>query len=216
MVEVLYEDNHLIAVCKPAGLLTQETAENHESLENQVKAWIKDKYQKPGNVFLGVIHRLDRPVSGIVLFAKTSKALSRLNEAIRSRSMQKTYHALVEGRPAQESATLEHWLIHDDYRAQVCMRAEPDAKKARLHYKTLKRNPDTTLLEVILETGRYHQIRAQCAAIGHPIVGDAKYGSRRTFAEGAIALHHYQLKLEHPITKAPLMIVCEAASLRGL
>jgi len=205
---VLYEDNHLIAVNKPAGMLTQPAEGINDSLENTVKEYLKNKYSKPGNVFLGVVHRLDRPVSGIVIFAKTSKALSRVNAMIRDREMRKTYCALVEGHLKEDSGILEHFLRHGDHIAHVCRPHDPGAKIARLHYKTLEKNETTTLLEIDLETGRYHQIRAQCAAVGCPIVGDAKYGSRTPFADGAIALHHSCLKLHHPVTKTLLHIEC--------
>jgi len=205
-LDILYEDNHLIAVNKPAGLLTQPTDQNDTSLEGILKEWIKEKYNKPGKVFLGTIHRLDRPVSGIVLFAKTSKALSRLNASMRSREMHKTYHALVEGKPPKEKDTLEHHLRHDDYRAEVCRSDHPDAKHAKLHYKILKYNEQTTLLEVVLETGRYHQIRVQCAAMGCPIVGDAKYGSRKSLPGGIIALHHARLEFIHPVTHVKMCL----------
>lgn len=206
MIEILYEDNHLIAVEKPAGLLTQPTNLQNESLETLVKAWIKEKYQKPGNVFLGIIHRLDKPVSGIVLFAKTSKALSRMNTSMRSREMQKTYSALVEGRPPKEKDTLEHFLIHDEHFAQISQANAPEAKLARLHYEVLHRKGNTTLLKINLETGRYHQIRAQCAAIGCPIVGDLKYGSHNPLPGKIIALHHNLLQFKHPITHTPVSI----------
>lgn len=203
--EVLYEDNHLLVVTKPAGLLTQSTELEQHSLENLAKAWLKEKYKKPFNVFLGVVHRLDKPASGIVLFAKTSKALSRLNEMIRSNDAIKVYCALVEGKPPKESGTLEHFLRHDDHRAYVSNKSDPEAKYARLHYDDIKQNENTTLLQILLDTGRYHQIRAQCAAIGCPIVGDVKYGSKRPLPNGVIALHHFRLQLIHPVTKAPLM-----------
>jgi 23S rRNA pseudouridine1911/1915/1917 synthase len=206
MLEVLYEDNHLLAVNKPAGVLTQETAEESDSLENRAKAWLKNKYLKPGNVFIGVIHRLDRPVSGIVLFAKTSKALSRLNASIRSKEMHKTYTAIVEGHPIPENDTLKHYLKHDDYRATVCSSKDPHAKLAILHYTTLKSYSRSTLIQVVLETGRYHQIRAQFAAIGCPIVGDLKYGSQQQTSKGVIALHHSQLIVVHPITQENICI----------
>jgi 23S rRNA pseudouridine1911/1915/1917 synthase len=210
--EILYEDNHLIVVNKPAGLLTQPTDLENDSLEVRVKAWIKKTYNKPGNVFLGVIHRLDKPVSGIVVFAKTSKALSRLNASIREREMVKTYYALVEGSPKKKQGTLEHYLKHDDYFASVCSPDDPSGKLARLHYEALKSSGDATLLKVVLETGRYHQIRCQCAAMGCPIVGDIKYGASKTahsgkyLPSGAIALHHGNLTLTHPVTKAELKI----------
>jgi 23S rRNA pseudouridine1911/1915/1917 synthase len=204
--EVLYEDNHLLAVIKPAGLLTQPTDTESYSLENLAKAWLKEKYQKPGNVFLGVPHRLDKPASGIVLFAKTSKALSRLNDMIRSRDVIKIYRAWVEGRPPHDSGTLDNFLRHDDYRAYVCMRSDPDAKFARLYYDELCQEGSRTLLQIILETGRYHQIRAQCAAMGCPIVGDQKYGSAASLPDGAIALHHFRLEFQHPVTRATVLL----------
>lgn len=203
--EVLYEDNHLLVLNKPAGLLTQATEQESHSLENMAKAWLKEKYNKPFNVFLGVVHRLDKPASGIVLFAKTSKALSRLNDMIRSKDAIKVYCALVEGRPPKESGMLEHFLRHNDHRAYVSTHSDPEAKFARLFYDDIKRTPNTTLLHVLLETGRYHQIRAQCAAIGCPIVGDVKYGSKRSLPNGAIALHHHRLQLIHPVNKAPMV-----------
>lgn len=208
--ELLFEDNHLLAVNKAAGVLTQPTDIQTESLETLLKSWLKEKYQKPGNVFLGIIHRLDRPVSGIVIFAKTSKALSRLNDAMRNREMRKTYLAIVEGKPPQEHGTLEHYLRHDEFRAEICQKNSPEAKIARLHYKTLKSAAQTTLLEVILETGRYHQIRAQFAAIGCPVAGDAKYGSTLNIPGGAIALHHARMELIHPVTRETLIIKAPA------
>lgn len=206
-ITVLYEDNHIIAVNKPAGLLSQPTELEHDSLELRIKAWIKEKYQKPGNVFLGVVHRLDRPVSGIVIFAKTSKALSRLNETIRSQNMQKTYCAFVEGNLKKKQETLEHFLRHDDHFSDVSNKNDREAKPARLQYKTLKDSENAALLEITLETGRYHQIRCQCAVIGHPIIGDLKYGAKKgqkilpKLPPGVIALHHMKLTLIHPITK---------------
>lgn len=199
--DIIYEDNHLLVVNKPAGLLTQPTNLQEESLETLLKQWLKETYHKPGNAYLGVVHRLDRPVSGIVIFAKTSKALSRLNASIRSREMQKTYCALVEGSLTPKQGTLEHYLKHDDYRAFVSQAKDPEAKLARLHYQVLKAMPGTTLVEIQLETGRYHQIRAQFAALGHPIVGDKKYGSRQQWSGNNIALHHFRLEITHPVTK---------------
>lgn len=205
-LEIIYEDNHLIAVNKPAGVLTQPTQNESESLETAVKQWLKEKYKKPGNVFLGVVHRLDRPVSGLVLFAKTSKALSRLNAELRNRQIKKIYHALIEGHPHLSEGTLEHYLKHNDYQADLSSENDKESKLARLHYKTLKRYKDAALLEITLETGRYHQIRAQCAAMGCPIIGDQKYGSHRHLSEGVIALHHFSLELEHPITKEKMLL----------
>lgn len=211
-LDVLYEDNHIIAVNKPAGLLSQPTDQENDSLETRVKAWIKEKYQKPGNVFVGVVHRLDRPVSGIVIFAKTSKALSRLNELIRSKEMQKIYCALVEGIPSKKKDTLEHFLKHDDHCSFVSNENDKEAKPARLHYQIIKEFNKAALLQIILETGRYHQIRCQCAAVGHPIAGDSRYGAKKdlnlapNLPQGAIALHHQQLNLTHPVTKALITI----------
>ena len=203
---VLYEDNHLIAVHKPAGLLTQPSEISKDSLEGQLKVWLKNKYQKPGNVFLGVVHRLDKPVSGIVLFAKTSKALSRLNAAIKSKNCQKIYLAKVEGVPHPREKSLEHFLRHDDYQATISTAEDSQAKKALLQYQVIKEEQKSSLVKVTLETGRYHQIRAQLAAIGHPIIGDVKYGSREKYEEGAIALHHFQLSIEHPVKRTMMTV----------
>ena len=164
------------------------------------KQWLKEKYQKPGNVFLEAVHRIDKPVSGIVLFAKTSKALSRLNSVMRDKNIQKVYLAMVEGSPSPADGCLEHYLVHDDYKARIADKDEPGAKAARLTYRTLRANDGQTLLEIVLETGRYHQIRAQLAAIGYPIVGDVKYGSSKQLPNGAILLHHSRLSVPHPIT----------------
>jgi 23S rRNA pseudouridine1911/1915/1917 synthase len=205
--DILYEDNHIIAVNKSAGLLSQPTEQEEDSLETRVKAWIKEKYNKPGNVFVGVIHRLDRPVSGIVLFAKTSKALARLNDSIRSHKMQKVYVALVEGTPKEKKRTLTHFLKQGDHCSLVSDARDPEAKQAILHYEVQKESPATTLLQVVLETGRYHQIRCQCAAIGHPIVGDTRYGAKqRLNSRDKIALHHGKLTFPHPVTQTLMTI----------
>jgi 23S rRNA pseudouridine1911/1915/1917 synthase len=196
---VLFEDNHLLIVNKPAGWLTQPNGLGQESLEEFCKNWIKIKYQKPGNVFLMAVHRLDKPASGIVLFAKTSKALSRLNESMRNKKMKKVYYALIEGIPQVSEATLEHYLLHGDFQAVVVQAHIPEAKLARLHYRVLKEHGIQALIEIDLDTGRYHQIRAQLAAMGHPIVGDAKYGNQRMYIEGGIALHHGHFEFPHPI-----------------
>lgn len=201
-LEVLFEDNHIMVVNKPAGVLTQSNGTDQKSLEDIAKAWVKKFYCKPGNVFLTPIHRLDKPASGIVLFAKTSKALSRLNESMRSHQMHKTYMALVEGTPIQSEATLENYLIHDDFQARIATEGEPEAKLARLHYRVIKKQQSHSLLEIHLETGRYHQIRCQLSAIGHPIVGDGRYGSRKP--SEYIALLHCKFEFPHPITGALL------------
>lgn len=205
MVEVLYVDNHVLLVNKPAGLATQPIPTSDESLELLCKEWIKEQYQKPGNVFLHAIHRLDKPVSGIVLFARTSKALSRLNESMRSHEMQKVYLALVEGHLKDPEARLEHYLVHGDHYAHLATEKTPDAKRASLKYIVKEERNDCSLLEITLETGRYHQIRAQMAAIGHPVVGDSKYGSVKPYAKQGITLCHARFSFPHPISKEPLL-----------
>lgn len=199
-IDVIYEDNHILVLNKPAGLLTQPTDDNPDSLETQAKKWLKEKHQKPGNVFLHVVHRLDKPVSGIVVCAKTSKALSRLNASMRSKEIKKVYHALVEGTPKNPSGTLENYLKHDDHRAYVCTSSDKDAKLARLHYRVLKTTKNRSLLEIHLETGRYHQIRCQCAFAGFPIVGDTKYGAKPAPTYNGIYLHHAEFEMIHPTT----------------
>lgn len=204
MLEILYQDNHLLAVVKPAGLATQPSPTSDASLEKLCKEWIKKETGKPGNVYLHAIHRLDKPVSGIVLFAKSSKALSRLNEAMRMKHMQKTYLALVEGNLPQSEGNLEHYLLHGDHYAHVVPETALGAKSARLRYVVTASKEINkkvySLVEIKLETGRYHQIRAQMSAIGYPIIGDSKYGSHVSYKEGAIALSHAHFSFPHPTT----------------
>lgn len=192
---ILYCDNHLLAVNKPSGLPTQ----GDESLTTLAKAWVKEKFKKPGRVFLEPIHRLDKPVSGIVLFARTSKALSRLQEQQRARTIRKIYRARVEKAPQQQEATLEHNIEHGDHRAHIL---KEGGKRAILHYKTVGKN----LLEIELLTGRYHQIRAQLSAIGCPIVGDAKYGAKSK--SDKISLHHARMEFVHPVKGEVISITC--------
>lgn len=205
-VRIVYEDNHILVADKPAGLLTQPTQEQNDSLESRLKTWLKEKYNKPGNVFLGALHRLDKPVSGLVLFAKTSKALSRLNASMREGKCRKTYTATLEGSLPAPQSTLEHYLIHDDHKAYVSTKDTPGAKLARLHYTLLKQEGTHSIVEITLETGRYHQIRVQCAALGAPILGDLKYGSRYPTPDGTIALRASKLEFPHPITGAVLSL----------
>lgn len=205
-LDVFYHDNHLLAVNKPAGLLTQPSGTNQDNLEDRAKAYIKEIKGKPGNVFLHAVHRIDRVVSGVVLFACTDKALSRLNADMRARKFSKIYHAVVSGTPPQEKGSLKHWLKHGDFRADVAVSSDPDAKECLLDYKVLKNNGDNSLLEIQLHTGRYHQIRAQLAAAGCPILGDEKYGSATKLPNGAIALHHVRLSIVHPVKKEDLVI----------
>lgn len=196
--QILYEDNHLLVVYKTGGMLTQPSGTEQNNLEDICKLWIKETYGKPGNVFLEAVHRLDKPVNGIVVFARTSKALSRLNSSIRQQKFHKVYHAVVEGIIQEPEGTLEHYLVHDEYQSRVVAKTTPQAKLCRLHYRLLRSNNLNSLLEIDLETGRYHQIRAQLAAVGHPIVGDTKYKSREVYLPNAIALLHSALKFPHP------------------
>ena len=200
MVEVLYEDNHLLALNKPCGLPTQ--SDDNKSLENDAKAYVKQAQNKPGNVFLHPIHRLDKPTSGVVLFAKTSKALSRLQEMMRQHKIQKTYVAICEGKISPQEGTLEHLLLHDDHKATV----HKSGKPAILHYKVIGSPGNHSIVEVQLVTGRYHQIRAQFQAIHHPILGDKKYGSHHPYKPDAIALHHKKMSFTHPVTHELLEI----------
>ena len=208
MISILYEDNHLIAVNKPAGLLSQPSETESESLETAIKSLIKIRDKKSGNVFIGVVHRLDKPVSGVMLFAKTSKALSRLNATIRLKKNKKTYLALVEGKPDKREATLHHFLKQGSHISTLS--DEKNGKLAILHYKTIKEMKTATLLEIELETGRYHQIRSQCQIIGCPIIGDLKYGAKKELAtvfhltENTIALHHAQLIFQPDYTSSYL------------
>ncbi len=203
-MKIVFCDNHLLVVLKPAGVSTQPHDGEQINLLDQAKAWLKKEFQKPGNVFLEPVHRLDKPVSGLVLFARTSKAISRLNEMMREKGIEKTYFAWVEGNLLQQEAILEHHLFHDEHKAKVVNSSHPQAKLARLYYLQIDKRDGKTLLEIRLETGRYHQIRAQLAAMGHPILGDEKYGSSLPWKRDQIALHHGKLKFTHPVTKETL------------
>jgi 23S rRNA pseudouridine1911/1915/1917 synthase len=198
---ILYADNHLLAVNKPAGMLTQDSGTGLENMEDWAREWVRVDKKKEGNVFLNAVHRIDKAVSGVVLFARTSKALSRLNEDIRKRNCKKIYHTLVEKAPPQPAAELVDWLSHEHHRAEICREEAKGAQRAVLHYRTLKRIGGLTLLEVDLETGRYHQIRAQLAGMGCPIAGDEKYGAKQVSKRRDIALHHFQLTVTHPVSR---------------
>jgi 23S rRNA pseudouridine1911/1915/1917 synthase len=201
--EIIFSDNHILIAYKPAGLLTQPDDSGEENLEKFVKSWVKKEYHKEGEVFLHCIHRLDRPVSGIVIFARTSKALSRLNEQSRAMEIQRIYEAEVEGVLPQKMGRLDHYLIHGDHRAIISKEGSEGAKHARLTYEVLHYMPHSTLVRVELETGRYHQIRAQFGAINHPIRNDKKYGSKSGDGS-AIYLHCAKVSFAHPVTKEVL------------
>jgi 23S rRNA pseudouridine1911/1915/1917 synthase len=207
--QVLYEDNHLIAVFKPHGMLTQGDETGDESLFDWTKKYLKVTYQKPGNVFLGLLHRLDRPVAGIVLFAKTSKGAARLSEQIREHQVQKIYHARVAGVMPKQSGVLINYLSKDETRNKVAVYDKPavGAFYAELSYATLEQGAGTSLVEITLKTGRPHQIRAQFAHAGHPLVGDSKYGSTISYATGAIALCAQQLSFALPTKDEVVTIV---------
>ncbi len=200
--DIIYEDNHLLVVGKHCGDLVQPDPSGTSAMEDQIKAFIKVRDSKPGEVYLGVVHRIDRPVSGAVLFAKSSKALVRLNEMIRERNIDKRYWAIVESCPKEESAELVHYIGRDTKsnrsRAYDAPRGD-QTKEARLKYKVLAASKNYTLLEIELLTGRHHQIRAQLSKIGSPIKGDLKYGARRSNVDGGISLHSRSLSFVHPV-----------------
>lgn len=196
--DVIYVDNHILIAVKPPGVLTQPDNTGRDSLEELVKAWLKEKTQKKGAVFLHPIHRLDRFVSGLVLFARTSKALSRLNEQLRSQQIQRIYVAEIEGILPYRSGQLDHFLIHKSHHAEVVDKSVRGAKRAKLFYEILEKRKNSTLVKIELETGRYHQIRAQFAKSGFPVVGDGRYGAK---PKESIHLHCFSLSFIHPVTK---------------
>lgn len=202
-MRVVYEDNHIIIVYKESGEIVQGDKTGDTPLSDIVKDYIKEKYQKPGNVFLGVVHRLDRPVSGLVVFARTSKALSRLNEMFRTGEVHKTYWAITKNMPAIEEGRLEHWLVRNEKqnKSYAYTKEKPGAKKAVLEYKMIGRTDNYSLLEVRLLTGRHHQIRCQLAAMGCPIKGDLKYGAQRSNPDGSISLLSHRVEFVHPVSK---------------
>lgn len=208
-MEVIYEDNHIIAVNKTCSEIVQGDKTGDKPLSDIVKDWLKVKYNKPGNVFVGVTHRLDRPVSGLVLFAKTSKALSRLNEMFREGGVKKTYWAIVRNRPPQEEGELVHYLVKNEKqnKSYAYPTEKPQSKKAILHYKLIASSDNYHLLEVDLKTGRHHQIRCQLAKMGCPIKGDLKYGFDRSNKDGGISLHSRRASFIHPVSKEQIDIV---------
>lgn len=204
-LNVLYEDNHVIVVIKPQNVPTQEDESKDVDMLSMVKGYVKEKYNKPGNVYIGLVHRLDRPTGGVMVFARTSKAASRLGEQIKNGEMLKKYLAVVEGKPRQESGKLVNYLAKNEKTNTVAVvpQLTHNAKYAELKYKTLDSNEKTSLIDVDLITGRSHQIRVQMKYIGCPLVGDAKYG--KSSANRKIALWSYYLKFEHPVTKKSMV-----------
>jgi 23S rRNA pseudouridine1911/1915/1917 synthase len=208
-MDVLYEDNHLIIVNKAPSEIVQGDKTGDKPLSELIKEYLKEKYHKPGNVFCGVTHRLDRPTSGVVVFAKTSKALSRLNEMFRNGEVDKTYWAIVKNRPPKDEDTLIHYLIKNEKtnKSTAYDSEKPNTKKAILHYKLIAASQKYFLLEVDLETGRHHQIRCQLAKIGCPIKGDLKYGAERSNPDGSISLHARTISFVHPVSKQQIHVV---------
>ncbi|MCQ2958938.1 MAG: RluA family pseudouridine synthase [Bacteroidales bacterium] len=206
--DVLYEDNHILIANKPNNMLVQADTTGDLALEDYAKQYIKIKYNKPGAVFLNAVHRIDRPVSGVVVFAKTSKALTRLNEQFRSKEIKKTYWAIVKNRPKLEAATLTDFIRRDAKKNKsfVCQKGTKDAKEAKLSFKILASSDNYHLLEVDLHTGRHHQIRCQLSNMGCPIKGDLKYGAERSNKDGGISLHARSVEFTHPVTKETIKI----------
>lgn len=207
-LHVLFEDNHLIIVNKQAGDITQGDKTGDKPLSDVVKEYVKDKYNKPGNVFIGTVHRLDRPTSGAVIFARTSKALERLNKMLRDKTINKTYWALVKIAPKNETDSLVNFLKKDTKKNKsfVYKKEIEGSKNAILHYKTKQKLDNYTLLEIDLETGRHHQIRTQLAHIGSPIKGDLKYGFNRSNKDGSISLHARKITFLHPVSKEEVTV----------
>lgn len=206
---VVYEDNHIIVVNKTASEIVQGDKTGDTPLSEMVQLYLKEKYNKPGNVFIGVPHRLDRPVSGLVVLAKTSKALARLNDMFRNGDVKKTYWAIVKERPKELEGELQHWLVRNEKQNKSYAYAaeRKDAKRSVLSYRLLASMDNYHLLEVALQTGRHHQIRCQLSKIGSPIKGDLKYGAERSNPDGSISLHARRIQFEHPVSKVLIDVV---------
>jgi 23S rRNA pseudouridine1911/1915/1917 synthase len=208
-LQILHEDNHLIVVNKRVGDIVQGDKTGDKPLPDSIKEYLKEKYNKPGDVFLGVVHRLDRPTTGIVVFAKTSKALTRMNDLFSSRETQKTYWAVVKNKPPKEEDTLVHYIKRNQQNntSKAHLKEVPESKKASLHYKIITELDNYFALEIELHTGRHHQIRAQLQAIGCSIKGDLKYGFDRSNPDGGIHLHARKLSFIHPVSKEQMTII---------
>lgn len=213
-LQILHEDNHLIVVNKRVGDIVQGDKTGDKPLSEVVKEYIKDKYNKPGEVFLGVVHRLDRPTTGIVVFARTSKALTRMNELFSSRETQKTYWAIVKNKPEKSEDKLVHFIKRNEKNntSKAHLKEVPESKLASLDYKIFKELNNYYALEINLHTGRHHQIRAQLSAIGSPIKGDLKYGFDRSNPDGGIHLHARKLVFTHPVTKEDIILIAPTPS----
>jgi len=211
-LDILYSDNHILAVNKPAGLSTQVSNEHKESLEEYAREWVRREFNKPGNVFLHTVHRLDRPVSGAVLFARTDKALSRLNAFLRDKKAEKIYFAVIQGNPPAETGTLIHHHSHGNFKAKITQNPHKNSKIAVLEYERIAKVSGLSLLKINLETGRYHQIRAQLSFAGFPIAGDTKYGSRIKTDNEAVALHHRKLTFKHPTQQEEITVTADLPS----
>lgn len=207
-MEVVYEDNHIIVVNKSSSEIVQGDKTGDIPLSDTVKAYIKEAYCKPGEVFLGVVHRLDRPVSGLVMFARTSKSLARLNKMFAEGQVHKTYWAIVKNCPQEMDGELQHWLVRNEKqnKSYAYDREVPHSKKAVLDYKVIGKSDNYYLIEVDLKTGRHHQIRCQLSKIGCPIKGDLKYGAKRSNADGSISLQAHSMQFIHPVSKEPVNI----------
>jgi 23S rRNA pseudouridine1911/1915/1917 synthase len=211
-LDILYEDNHIIAINKPIGVMVQSDKAGNKGLDDMVKEYLRVKYNKKGEAFLGVAHRIDRPVSGVVLFAKRSKPLKRLNEMFREKEIKKTYWAVVENKPKELSGHLVHWLKKNEQK-NISTGYDHEVKgtsKCELDYKWIKSSDNYHLLEINPHTGRHHQIRVQLSKMGWPIKGDVKYGARRGNKDGSIHLHARKVEFKHPATDQPMMIEAPA------
>ena len=208
MVNVVYEDNHIIVVAKESGEIVQGDKTGDTPLSETVKQYIKEAYAKPGDVFLGVVHRLDRPVSGLVLFARTSKALARLNKMFAEGQVHKTYWAITKNCLAEPQGTLVHWLVRNEQqnKSYAYDKEVPRSKRAELDYRVIGRSDNYYLLEVNLKTGRHHQIRCQLAKMGCPIKGDLKYGAKRSNPDGSISLQAHSMQFIHPVSKKEILL----------